>query len=130
MGIAPIVMGRKNEGLIREFKEFLGDRIELCARVATGEVSSPGTSNEEGVTGKDSIFQEKTYTIRGMSRGVQDLDRDVSHGDSLPILHVNVHVRGGRLTVHDHTAAREIVQLECGRAMVRMGVGIDNVVKL
>ena len=74
----------------------------LADRVAVGEIRAPAGPYKQGVGGKDAAGQHYGDQVLGVSRRVDELDRNVAHQEAVAVLDPHVYAaRGGLLVHHD-----------------------------
>ena len=94
-------MGRKDQRLVRQRKNFVGDSVVLFASVATSKVATAGALNENRITRKHPVLRVERDAIRRMTRGMKDGQADIAHGEHLPVFHMQIDMRRGCTTMHD-----------------------------
>src|SRR5712691_11764954 len=128
--MAAVVVSGKDEGFLRQSEELLRDGIVLLAGVATSKVTTASAMDEQGVSGEDPILSIKADAIGCVARGVEHSQSDGADGDWLPVVNVDIDVRGWRASVHDHWCASQVMQLPTGSAVVSVSVSVDDGVEL
>ena len=60
-------MAGPHHGVVWKGKEDSGNRVVELRRIAILEIRSPGSSNEEGITGKDVVANTEAQGIIGVA---------------------------------------------------------------
>src|SRR3990172_5418551 len=93
VGVASVIMGRKDQGLVRQAKKLLRDRVKLFPRVPTGEIGPSGAPDEEGIACEYAVSCVETHAVGRMTRRIEYLQLNISDGMPLPVFNVDVYVR-------------------------------------
>src|SRR3972149_8090985 len=111
-------MGRKDQGLVRQAKKLLRDRVKLLPRVPTGEIRPSSAPDEEGIACEYAVSCVETHAVGRMTRRIEFWHLNFSDGMALPVFNVDVYVGSGCPAVHDHFGACEAIEFEAGGTVV------------
>ena len=122
----PVVVTGKDANLISEGFEFR-QTVVLPLGVPSRQIGPAAAANQKRVTGKDSVSKQEAHGILGVTRRVDDFERQFAEFDLVAVVDSQVHV--GRLggAVHDDLGTVALAHYFAGGIMVGMGMGVDGV---
>jgi len=101
----------------------------LLAGVAAGKVRATGAADQQRVSSEHPPIDTEADSIRSMSGRVQHFEPQIAHFEHIAVGHVNSYVRSGRMTLHHNFRIRQIGEVEGAATMVRVGMGVDQVIE-
>ena len=86
-GVALVVVGGVDEGVVGELEQALEQGVVLGARVAVLEVGASGAPDEQGIAGEDALAEHEAQGVVGVARGVEHVEADALHLDAVAVRH-------------------------------------------
>src|SRR5262249_56608913 len=67
-----VVVGGKNQGLVRQGEQLPGNGVVLLAGVTAGEIAPAGAVDEESISGENAVVGVQANAVGCVTRGRED----------------------------------------------------------
>ena len=125
-GVALVVMGRENHGLVGQLQQPVEDRIILRPRAAVLEIGAAGAADQERIAGEDAVAHQVAVGIVGVAGRVHDVEAEALDRHPVAVADPHRHHVGLALLAHDGDAVGAVAQLAEAGDMVGVQMGVDR----